>query len=54
MRTGEISRRIWQEVGRTKKGEAVYRSVAGNLAVEKDHDFLCEPTKRELEEIIYD
>ena len=37
--------------GKLKNREAFYYTISGELAVEKDHSYLAEPTQQEKEEI---
>lgn len=44
--------KIWRQIGTTKNKEAIYKNLdTGELAVEKDHMYLVEPTKEELKVI---
>ena len=42
----------WGQMGCLRSGEPVYCRRGGVLAVERDHEFLVEPTREELDEII--
>ena len=42
----------WGQMGCLRSGEAVYCRRGGVVAVERDHEFLVEPTREELNEII--
>ena len=51
---GTFSKRVWHQIGHTKKGEAVYESILGHIAVERDPMSLSEPTKQEIEEMTHE
>ena len=42
----------WWKMGCLRNGEAVYTRRGAVVAVERDHEFLVEPTREELNEII--
>ena len=42
----------WRRMCHLRSGEAVYCKLGGVIAVERDHEFLVEPTRKELDEII--
>ena len=42
---------LWQKIGWMKSGEAIYCSENYDLAIEKDYEFLVEPSEYELKEL---
>ena len=41
----------WFRIGRLLNGEAIYCSTDGNIAIEKDHEFLVTPSGADLKEL---
>ena len=48
----QINSRVWQPTGlTTAKGKAIYRSILGHYAVERDHKYFVASTAEEMREI---
>lgn len=43
---------MFEKIGELKSGEGIYIDEGGNIAIERDHAHLIEPTRKELKEVI--
>ena len=41
----------WQKIGYMKNREAIYCDPEGEIAIEKDYEFLVEPSETEIREL---
>ena len=41
----------WQRIGSLRNGEAIYCDTDGDIAIEKDHEFLVIPSEAEKKEL---